>query len=586
MKYHLRLIILIIPLLAILSACAVIRPRSLSKDVICPPPPSQDCYPKRFTGPVLDTISEGKERFMRIRPVEGLSTPVIDEWNISFLDDSSAWNTASAGGSQILRSLRFLNESTVSEIATPEMEETGSLGFVTGTSDKAIAARLSQNAYPGDANITSAILSSHVVQGKTILNVSSLLNWESHPTLSPDGRLLFFVSDRSQQTHGTDIYVSANISGAWTEPMNCGEIINSHCDELSPFVTKQGTRLLFASSGHTNVGGYDIFSTMFDPEILISAIKSGDSIALSKAFEAPLNIGAPINTVYDELFPSSPAMREDTLLYYSSNQFASNEDYAFDIYVYRPAYQKDTVKQQQLVKWQISSPTLKRADKLDPKTLIMVEGKVVDENKKLPVKNAEVTTTLYPENEIIDQQMTDTSGRFKVKVATDRQVRIAAESDELFESGFITSFSMSDSNAVISDPLRLPKIIALRINFPTDEYKDPYPFVLDSNGNETTMSWQDAIAKVALNLQKFQSSIETLAIIGHTDEVGSNAYNMRLGQRRADFIVQQLVKLGVPATMLKTESKGEESLLNKRISESTESFNKRCRRVELFKVIR
>ena len=586
MKYHLRLIILIIPLLAILSACAVIRPRSLSKDVICPPPPSQDCYPKRFTGPVLDTISEGKERFMRIRPVEGLSTPVIDEWNISFLDDSSAWNTASAGGSQILRSLRFLNESTVSEIATPEMEETGSLGFVTGTSDKAIAARLSQNAYPGDANITSATLSSHVVQGKTILNVSSLLNWESHPTLSPDGRLLFFVSDRSQQTHGTDIYVSANISGAWTEPMNCGEIINSHCDELSPFVTKQGTRLLFASSGHTNVGGYDIFSTMFDPEILISAIKSGDSIALSKAFEAPLNIGAPINTVYDELFPSSPAMREDTLLYYSSNQFAPNEDYAFDIYVYRPAYQKDTVKQQQLVKWQISSPTLKRADKLDPKTLIMVEGKVVDENKKLPVKNAEVTTTLYPENEIIDQQMTDTSGRFKVKVATDRQVRIAAESDELFESGFITSFSMSDSNAVISDPLRLPKIIALRINFPTDEYKDPYPFVLDSNGNETTMSWQDAITKVALNLQKFQSSIETLAIIGHTDEVGSNAYNMRLGQRRADFIVQQLVKLGVPATMLKTESKGEESLLNKRISESTESFNKRCRRVELFKVIR
>ncbi|MFM7156575.1 MAG: hypothetical protein ACKO0Y_02035, partial [Bacteroidota bacterium] len=93
MKYHLRLIILIIPLLAVLSACAVIRPRSLSKDVICPPPPSQDCYPKRFTGPVLDTISEGKERFMRIRPVEGLSTPVIDEWNISFLDDSSAWNT-------------------------------------------------------------------------------------------------------------------------------------------------------------------------------------------------------------------------------------------------------------------------------------------------------------------------------------------------------------------------------------------------------------------------------------------------------------------------------------------------------------
>ncbi|MEY3313885.1 MAG: hypothetical protein RLZZ578_1405, partial [Bacteroidota bacterium] len=251
-----------------------------------------------------------------------------------------------------------------------------------------------------------------------------------------------------------------------------------------------------------------------------------------------------------------------------------------------PVYQKDTISQTPIVKWQISSPTLKRADKLDPKSLIIVEGKVIDEEKKKPVQNAEVTTTLYPENEIIDQQMTDTSGRFKVKVTTNRQVRISAESDELFEGSTINTFSLSDSNAVISDPLQLPKTISLRINFPTDQFNDPYPFVLDTNGNETTTQWKDAITKVALNLQKFQGSIETLAIIGHTDEVGTNAYNMRLGQRRADFIIQQLVKLGVPATMLKAESRGEESLLNKRVSESTDTFNKRCRRVELFKIIR
>jgi len=100
------------PLVALLSSCTVLRPRSLFKDLICPPPPSQDCYPKRFTGPVLDTASQGKERFMRIRSVEGLNSPVIDEWNISFLKDSTIWNTASAGGSQILRSIRFYNEKT------------------------------------------------------------------------------------------------------------------------------------------------------------------------------------------------------------------------------------------------------------------------------------------------------------------------------------------------------------------------------------------------------------------------------------------------------------------------------------------
>lgn len=136
MNYRFILIVLVIPLLAILSACTVIRPRSLSKDIICPPPPTQDCFPKRFAGPILDTSSIGKERFMRIRPVEGLNTPVIDEWNISFLSDSTSWNTASAGGSQILRALRFMNESTISEISTLDMEEGGSFGFVSGVQRK------------------------------------------------------------------------------------------------------------------------------------------------------------------------------------------------------------------------------------------------------------------------------------------------------------------------------------------------------------------------------------------------------------------------------------------------------------------
>ncbi len=575
-----------IPLVALLSSCTVLRPRSVFKEQICPPPPSQACFPKRFTGPILDTASAGKERFMSIRPVEGLNSPVIDEWNISFLGDSTIWNTASAGGSQILRSIRFYNEKSVSEIYTPEMEENGSLGFVTGDSKKAIGARVSATAYPGDADIIASELTTNVVKPLDRIEVSSLLHWDSHPSLSPNGLLLFFTSDRLGSLQGTDIYVSVRDGNTWSEPMNCGNIINSRCDELSPFVTKQGNMLLFSSSGHANLGGYDIFSSMFDPETVQKAVLTRDSMALASAFEQPSNIGAPINTIYDELFPSSPSNRIDTLLYYSSNQLSSEEDFAFDIFVYHPAYQFDTVKQTPIVKWQMTSPTLKRADKLDPKTIITIEGRVLDEENKKPVKNAEVTTTLYPENEIIDQQMTDTAGRYTVKVATNRPVRISAESDELFESAMIYTFSMADSNAVIADPLKLPKSIALRINFPTNEYKDPYPFVLDSNGNETTIGYQQAIIKVAQNLQRFQQSIGSLAIVGHTDEIGSNEYNMKLGQRRADFIVKQLVKLGVPSGMLKSESKGEESLLKKRPSEETDNYNKRCRRVELFKLIR
>ena len=581
-----RIILLLLSSLVLLSSCTVLRPRSLFKDQICPPPPSQACFPKRFTGPILDTTSAGKERFMRIRPLEGLNSPVIDEWNLSFLGDSTIWNTASAGGSQILRSIRLYSEQTVSEIITPEMEEHGSLGFVTGDSRTTIGARVSSNAYPGDADIIASDLSTDVVKPLDRIGVSSLLHWDSHPALSPNGELLFFTSDRLGSIKGTDLYVAVKDGNAWSEPMNCGDMINSRCDELSPFVTKQGNMLLFSSSGHANLGGYDIFSTMFDPQAVKKAVIAKDSSALAGAFEQPSNIGAPINTVHDELFPSSPSARIDTLLYYSSNQSGSDEDFGFDLFVYHPAYQYDTIKQTPIVQWQMKSPTLKKADKLDPKTIITIEGKVIDEESKKPVKNAEVTTTLYPENEIIDQQMTDTAGRYTVKVTTNRPVRISAESDELFENAMIYTFSMSDSNAVLADPLQLPKTIALRINFPTNEFNDPYPFVLDSNGNETTVSYQQAILKVAQNLQRFQQNIGSLAIIGHTDEIGNNEYNMKLGQKRADFIVKQLVKLGVPANLLKSESKGEESLPKKRITEDNDTYNKRCRRVELFKLIR
>jgi outer membrane protein OmpA-like peptidoglycan-associated protein len=61
---------------------------------------------------------------------------------------------------------------------------------------------------------------------------------------------------------------------------------------------------------------------------------------------------------------------------------------------------------------------------------------------------------------------------------------------------------------------------------------------------------------------------------------------MDLGKKRANFIIQTLVKLGVPSTLLQAESQGEHVLPSKRSSESLDLFRKRCRRVELIKEIK
>jgi hypothetical protein len=577
-------LILLLPFLIFLGSCRAILPDSVNKDLVCPPPPTQDCYPQRFIGRGTDTSSQGKSRFMRITQVEGLNNPLIDEWNITFLNTNEGWSTVSASGRQQLRKISLNDPDLLSAQQPMEQEEPGALGFITRSKGLILGSMLRADNYPGDADIVRLRISDKSIYTTPFPQISRLLHWDAQPALSPDGRFLFFTSDRDQQIQGTDIYVSMRINDStWTEPKHCGRNVNSRCDEISPFVALDGKTLLFSSSGHANVGGYDLFSSIFDSELLAKGILAGDSVQIESAFSRAGNLGVPINTPDDEMFPSSPVSTYDTLLYYTSNQMKPGLENAFDLYVLHPGYNPDSLIK--LAQAQIPIGTRQKAARIDPRELIMVEGRVIDEKSRKPVKNAEVTSSTYPERELIDQQLTDTSGRYKIKVATDRNVEISAESEKQFFDSYIGRFSKSDSNALISMPIVLPERISLRINFPTDEFKNPYEFVLDSNGNQTTLRWTEALLQVARNLIKYQKRIGKLVLTGHTDEVGTDAYNLGLGKRRVEFIAAQLRSAGVPAEMLETRSEGERTPLPRRQGEETEQFYKRCRRVDLYKEI-
>ena len=566
-----------------LDSCTVLMEHSVSKELICPPPPTQNCYPQRYIGNSIDTSSINKERFLKIERVNGLDNTIIDEWNISFLDKDNIWTTASAGGQQVLRKIDIEQETDIKEIIPQQHEESGAIGFLTGNSQYTLAAYLPGTAFSGDAGIYLTQSKLDEITIKKEIPPSELFHWDSHPSLSPNGKILFFSSDRNNTLRGTELYVALK-GEQWSKAYNCGRFINSNCDELSPFITKTGHTLLFSSSGHSTIGGYDIFSAEFNPELLEKGILADDSLMIENAFGRPQNIGSPVNTIYDELFPSSPSPRTDTLLYYSSNQYAPNQNYAFDMFVLHPAYSYDSSIF--IAKADIIKSAFKRADKLDPRELITVEGKIVDEKNRKPVRGAEVTSLTYPNNEIIDQQITDTIGHYKIKVQINKPVQITAESDKLFFNTITATFSAKDSNSFITEPLTLPAILSMRINFPLGEYQKPYTYLLDSNGFETTIKWKDAIIRLASNLLKFEKNIGSVSLTGHTDDIGSDAFNMDLGKKRAKFIIQTLVKLGVPSTLLQAESEGEHVLPSKRNGESLDLFRKRCRRVELIKEIK
>lgn len=79
-----------------------------------------------------------------------------------------------------------------------------------------------------------------------------------HPTLSKDGRRLYFASNRPGGYGGLDIYVVESMYGGWSEPRNLGPTVNSSDNEVFPFIGQDET-LYFASKGHKGLGGLDIF---------------------------------------------------------------------------------------------------------------------------------------------------------------------------------------------------------------------------------------------------------------------------------------------------------------------------------------
>ncbi len=129
-----------------------------------------------------------------------------------------------------------------------------------------------------------------------------------HPTISPDGKYLFFSSDKEGGYGNVDIYVSQKVNGEWSEATNLGKKINTEGNELFPFYHKSG-KLYFSTDGHGGKGGLDLFYTMLTPD----------------GWLEPTPLEEPINTPDDEF---SCYIAEDG----QSGYFASNREGDDDLY--------------------------------------------------------------------------------------------------------------------------------------------------------------------------------------------------------------------------------------------------------------
>lgn len=172
----------------------------------------------------------------------------------------------------------------------------------------------------GDCDLYEAELEG--TEWKNVRNISEINSayWDSQPSISSDGKTLYFISNRPGAMGGpddADIYISRLQSdGRWSDPVNLGAPINTKKREDSPFIFPGGKVLYFASAGHGGYGKLDFFASKLNSD---------------GTWGQPENLGKPFNTSQDERFITLPAAGD--VVYFASEREDVGNEGTLDIYM-------------------------------------------------------------------------------------------------------------------------------------------------------------------------------------------------------------------------------------------------------------
>ncbi|MEP0985547.1 OmpA family protein [Ekhidna sp.] len=318
--------------------------------------------------------------------------------------------------------------------------------------------------------------------------------WESQPSLSADGKTLYFSSNRRGGFGGRDIWVTKNEEGSWTKPENLGQPINTRQDETTPFIHPNGSSLYFSANGFPGMGGYDLYY----------------SEKLDTAWSSPKNLGYPINTFKDEV---SIVITGDG----SQAYFAKEEQ-----------------KNYEILDSKIVTIKLKERLKVKPASYII--GTITDEKTSQPL-SADIQVVNLETNEIIYESKSDSlKGNYFMVLPVGLDLAGYVKKRGYIYSDF--HFSTESNAAVEPDTIN---ISLQRVEFgQVLVLKNIY---FETNSFELSQK-SDSELQNAFQLLKENPAI-SVEIAGHTDNTGAAAFNEELSENRARQVYIQLVNRGI-----------------------------------------
>jgi outer membrane protein OmpA-like peptidoglycan-associated protein/tetratricopeptide (TPR) repeat protein len=375
------------------------------------------------------------------------------------------------------------------EYGTPSLDATGKRLYVTRwykDADKTVLAiyfsQQQNNAWPALKKLNS--------------NVNADGYNAMQPFVTPDGKRLFFVSDRPGGLGGDDIWLSElDDTGNAINAVNLGKTINTPLDEQAPFYDQARKRLVYSSKGFVGLGGFDFF----------------ESFENKGQWSAPVNLGYPVNSSKDDLY-----------------YYPDPDD------VNKAFISSDRGSDCCLALFEVSN---------NP---IFIAGKLADCDSQTLLSDVQVSLVDSLSGSVIKEETTNANEGYRFETFDRQPLKLVVKKPGYFAKViYINKNSRNDT--LYSQDVCLK---AFKINKPIKIQYIFYDF------NKAGLRETSKIALDSLvTIMKDNPAIK-IELASHTDSIGSDAYNINLSAARAQSCVDYIVSKGIDKDRLSAKGYG------------------------------
>ncbi|MBL7817245.1 MAG: PD40 domain-containing protein [Saprospiraceae bacterium] len=366
--------------------------------------------------------------------------------------------------------------------------------------------------------------------------------WESQPSISADGRTIYFASTRPGGLGGVDIWYVRFEAGKWQAAKNLGAPINTAWDDQTPFIHPDGTTLYFTSEGHPGMGGKDLFLSRLD--------STGN-------WGTPQNLGYPINTKENE--GTITVSLDGKTAYFGRG---NGIDKKYDLYQFA------------------------LHEKARPQPVTYVQATVRDATTKEPIQGSRLDFVDLATQKSVNISLSDENGAFLVCLPFGRNYALnVSKTGYVFSSENFNLIETATFDKPFTLDIYLQQVPILAQNSTNTEGRDATtpkvedkPIILKNVFFETGKADLKSESLVELNKLKLllqENPTMRIEVRGHTDNVGADADNQTLSEKRAKAVRDFLVNNGISADRLSYKGLGETQPIDTNDTEGGRAANRR-----------